>query len=278
MNASDLTKAPLWELRIRSLLDKSSAAEHRVGAYILNAPDAVLRGNIQQLAQASGASQATVVRFCRKMGYSGLKELRSAIAQERILDKGTYPITRRLNDDDTIRTMKEKVFFGCVEALNDTLRILDDGQLAQAVDYLCAAPFVEIFGVGGSASVARSALHSFRKIGLRLSISETFNYGYLQMERFNPGDVVLAISRSGETKELVEAVRIVKEKGAIIICLTNAHDSTLSRLADCRLTSICRATMMPGDETYERVAQIAIIRALYAGVAMRLGIAEKELT
>ena len=104
-----------------------------------------------------------------------------------------------------------------------------------------------------------------------MSVTSDPNAAYLRMERFNPGDVVLAISSSGETAAILEAVRIAKEKGAFVISITNVQSSTLSGLSDCRLTSLCRTRMLPGDETYERVAQIAIIHALYAGVAMRQG-------
>lgn len=251
-------------------MEKLSASECRIAEYILGSPNDVLGSNIRTLAAACDVSESTVVRFLRRAGFEGLKDFKAAMTQDRIIVQSAPNISRKLDDSDNIRALKTKVFYGCMEALNDTLSVLDDSALSWAIDALCAAPYVEVFGVGGSASVARSAQHSFRKIGLRLNFSSELNDTYLKMERFNPGDVVLAISRSGETREVVDAVRIAKEKGAAIISVTNVRQSTLSKLSDCCLSSACRTYMFPGDETYERVAQIAVIRALYAGVALRL--------
>lgn len=276
MEQVNITRAPAWELRIRGSLNKLSNSEARIAEYILNAPQAVLGSSIQQLARAGGVSEATVVRFFRRTGFSGLKEFKSAISQAQVLDRAGLPVSRNLDDSDTTHAIKTKVFCGCIEALSDTLSVLDDRELSRAIDALCHAPYVEVFGVGGSASVARSALHSFRKIGLRMNVTTELNFSYLRVERFQPGDVVLAISRSGETSEILEAVRIARQKGAGIISITNVQHSTLSDLADCRLTSICRTRMLPGDETYERLAQIAIIHALYAGTAVRLGEERRE--
>lgn len=271
MNQVNITNLPAWELQVRSVLSKLSSAESRVAEYVLAEPETVLGGNIQSIAQASGVSEATVIRFLRRAGFSGLKGFKASMTQANVLERGRLPVSRKLSDSDTTRAIKTKVFCGCMEALGDTLNVLDDEALARAIDALYTAPYVEVFGIGGSASVARSALHSFRRIGLRMSVTSDPNAAYLRMERFNPGDVVLAISSSGETAAILEAVRIAKEKGAFVISISNVQSSTLSRLSDCRLTSLCRTRMLPGDETYERVAQIAIIHALYAGVAMRQG-------
>ena len=271
MSQVNITNLPVWELRVRSALGNLSSAESRVAEYVLREPEAILSSNIQGLAQASGVSEATVIRFLRRAGFSGLKGFKAAMTQANVLEKGSLPASRKLSDSDTTRAIKTKIFCGCMEALGDTLNVLNDQALSQAIDALYSAPYVEVFGVGGSASVARSALHSFRRIGLRMSLTSDPNAAYLRMERFNPGDVVLAISSSGETPAILEAVRIAREKGATVISITNVKESTLSRLSDCCLTSMCRTHMLPGDETYERVAQIAIIHALYAGVAMRQG-------
>lgn len=268
----NITKTPMWELRVRGALKKLSSSESRVAEYVLRSPNAVFGSNIRQLAESCSVSESTVVRFLRRTGFDGLKDFKTAMTQGRVLDgEPAARVSRKLDDSDTIRAIKTKVFYGCIEALSDTMDVLDDRALSRAIEALDAAPYVEVFGLGGSASAARSALHCFRKIGLRVNATSELNFTYLRMERFNPGDVVLAISRSGETSEVVDAVRIAREKGAFIVSITNVQESTLSKLSDCCLTSMCRSHMMPGDETYERVAQIAVIRALYAGVAMRRG-------
>lgn len=275
MQRVNITEVPLWEMRIRNAMNTLSESEGRVAEYILGAPEAMLGISVQRLAQASGVSEATVVRFFRRAGFAGLKDFKNIMIQERTRNGRAPLASRRLDDSDTTRSIKKKVFWGCIDALVDTVSILDDEELARAIDVLSTAPYIEVFGIGGSASVARSALHNFRKIGLRMNIITDINFDYLRMERFSADDVVLAVSRSGETKEILDAVRIAKEKGIFVISITNARQSSLSKLSDCCLTSTSRNDMLTGDDTYEHVAQIAIIQALYAGITMRLNEAKE---
>ena len=262
---------PLWELQVRSSLNKLSASENRIADYVLNAPESVLRGSVRELAHNNGVSEATVVRFFHHIGYAGLKDFKIAISEERILERGRIPDDFALRPSDTMHDIKRKVFSGCMEALSDTLDLLDDAELEKAVDVLARASYVEIFGIGGAAPAARSALHNFRKIGIRVNYTASFNFEYMQSAHFDAGDVVIAISRSGETKDVVESVKIAKQKGAVIIGISDIGESSLAKFADYRLVATSRARMFSGDSIYERMAGIAVIHALYAGVAMRKG-------
>ena len=267
----NIAAIPLWEVQIRSALNTLSASESRIAEYVLNTPKAVLSGSVRELAQNNGVSEATVVRFFHHIGYAGLKDFKIAISEERVLDRNRIPNDFALRPSDSMHDIKRKVFFGCMEALSDTFDLLDDTELAKAVDVLARASYVEIFGIGGAAAAARSALHNFRKIGIRVNYAASFNFEYMQMAHFDAGDAVIAVSRSGETKDVVESVKIAKQKGAVIISISRAGESTLSKLADCRLVAMSRTRMISGDSTYERTAEIAVIHALYAGVLMRKG-------
>lgn len=267
----NIAAIPLWEVQVRSSLNKLSASENRIADYVLNAPESVLSGSVRELAQNNGVSEATVVRFLHHIGYAGLKDFKIAISEERVLDRGRIPDDFALRPSDTMHDIKCKVFSGCMEALGDTLDLLDDAEFEKAVDVLARASYIEIFGIGGAAAAARSALHNFRKIGIRVNYTASFNFEYMQPAHFDAGDAVIAISRSGETRDVVESVKIAKQKGAVVIAISDIGESSLSKLADCRLVATSRARMFSGDSIYERMAGIAVIHALYAGVAMRKG-------
>ena len=271
----NIAAIPLWEVQVRSSLNKLSASENRIADYVLNAPESVLSGSVRELAQNNGVSEATVVRFFHHIGYAGLKDFKIAISEERVLDRGRIPDDFALRPNDTMHDIKCKVFSGCMEALGDTLALLDDAEFEKAVEVLARASYVEIFGIGGAAAAARSALHNFRKIGIRVNYTASFNFEYMQPAHFDAGDAVIAISRSGETRDVVESVKIAKQKGAVVIAISNIGQSSLSKLADCRLVATSRARMFSGDSIYQRMAEIAVIHALYAGVAMRKGM-QKE--
>ena len=267
----NIVAIPLWEVQVRRSLNKLSASENRIADYVLNAPESVLSGSVRELAQNNGVSEATVVRFLHHIGYAGLKDFKIAISEERVLDRGRIPDDFALRPSDTMHDIKCKVFSGCMEALGDTLDLLDDAEFEKAVDVLARASYIEIFGIGGAAAAARSALHNFRKIGIRVNYTASFNFEHMQPAHFDAGDAVIAISRSGETRDVVESVKIAKQKGAVVIAISNIGESSLSKLADCRLVATSRARMFSGDSIYERMAGIAVIHALYAGVAIRKG-------
>lgn len=271
MGKVNIAAIPLWEVQVRSSLNKLSASENRIADYVLNAPESVLSGTVRKLADSNGVSEATVVRFFHHIGYAGLKDFKIAISEERVLDRGRIPDDFALRPSDTMHDIKCKVFSGCMEALGDTLDLLDDAEFEKAVDVLARASYVEIFGIGGAAAAARSALHNFRKIGIRVNYTASFNFEYMQPAHFDAGDAVIAISRSGETRDVVESVKIAKQKGAVVIAISDIGESSLSKLADCRLVATSRVRMFSGDSIYERMAGIAVIHALYAGVAMRKG-------
>ncbi len=267
----NIAAIPLWEVQVRRSLNKLSASENRIADYVLNAPESVLSGSVRELAQNNGVSEATVVRFLHHIGYAGLKDFKIAISEERVLDRGRIPDDFALRPSDTMHDIKCKVFSGCMEALGDTLALLDDAEFEKAVDVLARASYIEIFGIGGAAAAARNALHNFRKIGIRVNYPASFNFEYMQPAHFDAGDAVIAISRSGETRDVVESVKIAKQKGAVVIAISDIGESSLSKLADCRLVATSRARMFSGDSIYERMAGIAVIHALYAGVAIRKG-------
>ena len=251
-----------WELAIRAKYSTLKNSERMVADTVLQCGPQLLDYNIAQLAQESGVSEPTVVRFCHSIGYQGIKDLKIAVAEEK--NKQDRSRRARIPDDD--ENFSSHILEGCIQALRDTCSVLDKDEIRAAVEKLYAAENLDIIGVGGSAPVTVLAQHNFRKVGIRVCTFESVSASYLQAERFRPGDVVLAVSQSGETEEVVEAARLAKEKGAFIITVTDLHESSLGNLADVKLCSFCRAEVPMGDNTYSRMAQLAIVDILYAGV------------
>ena len=271
-----ITKTPSWEIRLRAEMDKLSISERKVASCIVADSQAVLGLGISDIARKSGVSDATVVRLCRTLGYKGLKELKIAIAQERQTEGGSSRPDRSVTVQDSPRDLKEKVICACMEALQDTMDMLEDDKLGEAIEAMYKAKYIDIFGIGGSAAVGRSAQHNFRKIGVRVNVCSDINQHYLLAERFGPEDVALGISLSGETEAVCDALERAGSKGATTISISGNRNSRLSRIAKISLLSACSDQMMPGDHTYERSAQIGIMDILYAGVAMKIREEQEE--
>ncbi len=271
-----ITKTPSWEIRLRAEMDKLSISERKVASCIVADSQAVLGMGISDIARRSGVSDATVVRLCRTLGYKGLKELKIAIAQERQEEGGAGRQDRSVTVQDQPADLKEKVICACMEALQDTMDVLEDDQLKAAIDAMYHAKYIDIFGIGGSAAVGRCAQHNFRKIGIRVNVCSDINQHYLLAERFGPEDVVLGISLSGETEAVCDALERAGSKGATTISISGNRNSRLAKTSKISLVSACSEQMMPGDHTYERSAQLGIVDILYAGVAMKIREEQEE--
>ncbi|MBP3701153.1 MAG: MurR/RpiR family transcriptional regulator, partial [Lachnospiraceae bacterium] len=181
-------------------MNKLSISERKVATFIVSGGNNILEMGISDIARKSGVSDATVVRLCRALGYKGLKELKIAIAQEKQEEHSHVHEDRAISTTDSPCDLKKKVMYACMEAIQDTMDVLDDKQLEAAIEAMYSAKYIDIFGIGGSAAVARCAQHNFRKIGVRVNVCSDINQHYLLAERFSPGDVALGISLSGETE------------------------------------------------------------------------------
>lgn len=266
----NVLKSAVWQVKIRSSMMSMSQSEQKVAAFFLQHGSKVLDMGISNIAIESSVSDATVVRFCRTLGYNGLKDFKMAIAQEDVKNDDVQLESRRLETGDSAQTLVEKLFTGSAEALSDTLEAFDFDAFEAAVDVLSGVKYIDAFAIGGSASVAKFAQHSFRKIGVRLNICSEALSGSLMSQGFDKNDVVLAISNSGETAPVVSSVARAKADGARIISIIGTRHSSLEKLSNICLFSAARCNPLPGDRLYKRMAQLVTLNALYSALALRM--------
>jgi RpiR family carbohydrate utilization transcriptional regulator len=265
----NVSRTPVWEIKLRSVLSSLGAAERRVADYILNNPDKIVYQSITELSEAADASEATVVRFCRRLGHKGFQGLKIAMAQDIVPE--LQAIYEEIRVDDDITSIKNKVFYGSIKAIQDTMTIADDAQLSKAIDAIAGASKFDIYGLGGSGCIAEDARHKFMKIGVRSAVYTDCNLQAMSAALLGPGDVALAISHSGSVKDVVEALQIAKQHGATTICITHLAKSPITKVAEIKLFTTACEMIFRSDAMVSRIAQLAIIDTVYVGVALKLG-------
>jgi RpiR family transcriptional regulator, carbohydrate utilization regulator len=269
MNRAEVAKTPQWEVRLRSVYGKLGETERKVADFIRSNSGALLDLSIAEIATSAGVSESSVVRFCRHLGYKGLKEFKIIFAQEK--DSPAAIVDGAVEWEDSLADVKTKVFMGSINSLRDSLNLLDDGELAQAIDVLARAKNIDIFGLGGAAPIAAYARHQFMKTGVRTNVYTDAQSLHLSLSQFTKGDVAIAISCSGETKEVVDAMRWARNQGTTIICITNFPESELARIADIRLINTGGRFFRSDINSLSRLAQWATINTLYLGLTLKLG-------
>lgn len=254
-------------LRIRGLFPKLRPSERKVASYILKSPDEVINLSVTELAKRSGVSDATVVKFTQRLGYSGYQEFKIVLARESA--PGHRPVYGELDPSDGVAAVKAKVIAMNVKALEGTLETLADEELDRAITALAKARRIHIYGVGASGFVALDAEHKFLRINRPCHAFIDNHVQSAMASLLEAGDVAIGISHSGSTKDIVAALAIARRAGATTICITNHIDSPVTEAADIKLYTAAQEPVFRSAATASRVAQAGVIDILFIGVAQR---------
>lgn len=247
-------------IRLRGLYPSLKTALQKVANVILRQPEMAVYASVNEVAAASGVSEATVMRFCRILGFKGFQDFKIALARE-MVTPSQYPMEEVKAEDDA-DTIIHKVFQASISALQDTLEVLEARAVRQAAQILLASRRILVCGVGDSGPVVDYAINRFFLIGLN-------TYGYRDPYHMmiaaavsGPQEALLAISHSGSTREVLEAAQVAKEAGARVIAVTNNSLSPLSRMADPVLVTASRETRYQQEGMASFFCQAAVMDCL----------------
>ena len=252
---------------LRAKSDDLRAAERRVAEYVLAAPDKVIYQSISEVAENAGISEPTVIRFCRALGLKGYHDLKIRLAQDLV------PEEKNIHEDvgpgDDAATLCRKVLNANALAIQDSLETLEPAQVERAVRLLARASRIEFIGFGGSAPVAMDAYHKFFRLGIPCGWQDDPHMQAMAASLMRPRCVVVAISHSGSSKDIVETLEIAKGTGAATIAIVSHRKSPVATIADVALCVHTRETGFKPEPMSSRIAHLCVIDVLAVGVALR---------
>ena len=222
---------------------------------------------VSDLAVHAQSSEITISRFCKKLGCSGLKELKLMLAAE--LSAAPQKAFHDIQAGDTGRDVAAKVFANIAEGLQDTLSLLDYDALDAAARLLLKARRIYVFGFGNSATVCMDMATRFLRLGLAIREYADSHMQVTAAALMTADDVVIAVSHSGATKELLQSVQAAKKAGARVIVITSHGQSPLAALADICLCGMGREVQYTSEAGASRLIHMAIGDVLYTRVAMQ---------
>ena len=254
--------------QIKRSLDGLSPAERRVADHVLAHPRSALGDPIAEIARASQVSQPTVIRFCRSLGCEGLSDFKLRLASGL---SATVPLTHtQVTGEDSMLELGVKVLGNTASAILQVRDQLNRDTLGRAIDLLAAAERIEFFAVGHYGVVADDAQFKFLRFGVP---SASFTDPRLQVLAANvlrPSDVVVIISSSGRTEELLAVADAARQRGAPVLAIT-ASQSPLARKADVALIVDHVEDVATQVPMVSRILHLLVIDILAVGVAMRTG-------
>ena len=231
-----------WEL-LQQRQGQLTRSGHAVADYLLQHADEAQYLSISSLARECNVAEATVFRFCRALGFDGYHEMRIALAQANAT--GTMSSQRELQPGASTETLFEHASARLFTAINGTQNALSAEAVDEAARMLREAKQVFCFGQGGSMLLANDICARFASLSTKFRTSGDSHLQLLTASLMNEADVVLFVSYSGATRDMMETLRTAKAAGAKIILLTHYEDSPGASLADVVLR--CGAQESPLD-------------------------------
>ncbi|WKL57377.1 MurR/RpiR family transcriptional regulator [Asticcacaulis sp. ZE23SCel15] len=253
-------------VRINIAYPTLAKGAQRIADYVLAQPDRIVRMSVTELSEATGASEGSVINFCRKLGLSGFQHLKLSLAQETV--QPVQFIHEDLNRDDDLPAVCRKIFHSGIQALRDTLSVIDPKSLAKAVEVFRNAKRIEIYGIGSSAPIAEDAHYRMLRIGLEAKVVIDSHIQAISASRTTPDVAVLTISHSGATHETVASTKLAKANGAKTVVITNFARSPIQAHADVVLFTMARETLFRTEAMTSRIAQLCVVDALIAALAL----------
>ncbi|WP_165462768.1 MurR/RpiR family transcriptional regulator [Atlantibacter sp.] len=214
-------------LRLRQSVSGYSPIQQKLGEFVLNDPGNVLYLTITELARESETSEASVTRLCRALGCKGYTEFKMALALD--IQRG-QPVHRGVDEIDNV--VNESV-----QALQDTARLLDRAALENAALALHQAKSVQIYGVAASAILGEYLHYKLLRFGKPAQLFSDMHRAAMNAVTLSHETLVVAISSSGSTRDLLHVVKLARKRGVPVLALCNTPRSPLASLSDIQLVA-----------------------------------------
>ncbi|OJC10174.1 transcriptional regulator HexR, partial [Yersinia ruckeri] len=254
--------------KIQNNLDLLSKSERKVAEVILASPQTAIHSSIATLAKMANVSEPTVNRFCRRLDTKGFPDFKLHLAQS--LANGTPYVNRNVEEDDSVAAYTSKIFESTMASLDMVKTHLDIAAINRAVDLLTQAKKISFFGLGASAAVAHDAMNKFFRFNIPVIYFDDVVMQRMSCMNSGEGDVVVLISHTGRTKNLVEMARLARDNDATVIAITSrdtplAAEATLPLILDVPEDTDVYMPMV------SRIAQLTLIDVLATGFTLRRG-------
>ncbi|HEY8391794.1 MAG TPA: MurR/RpiR family transcriptional regulator [Capillibacterium sp.] len=251
-------------VKTRFLLPSLTKAEKKVAVLLLEKPALVLELTLAELAKEAGSSQASVLRFCQKLGLEGFSELKLHLSKELSVKQPSLA-GEELSLDDSFVEIMEKVFLINIQTLKDTLA-LNARNCEEALNALLSASRIVFFGMGDAIIPCSFADIKFKRLGINSQVLCDPDLQLTVASLLEPNDVAIAVSHSGRSRTIVEAMRLAKERKATTISITKYEKSPLTKVSDITIFTATVDTTLGKEIIARRVAEQAILESLYLGL------------
>ena len=247
-----------------------TGAERKIADYMLMQRQECQYLSISELAEAAGVAEATVSRFCRRLGYKGYSEFKLAVAGSSSVQRPTMsPLYGVVQPEDSMGDMCQKIYAADVDAITQTLAMINPAAITAAADLLLTADRVLCMGVGGSMMLAQEVAHLFSTVRPDFFAVGDPHCQVIRCALLTERDAVICFSYSGSTRDIVNVMKLARERGAKTVLVTRFPNSPGAACADVVLECGAREGPLQMCSIAARMGQLYIIDVLFSEVCRR---------
>lgn len=255
--------------RISAEYYQLTASERKVADYVTDHQRDTQIMSISELAEACGVAEATISRFCRKLDYKGYNAFKLALANHAASRRGIPFLSGEVTPEDDIQEMCHKLYGAEVDAISQTLTMIDPDKIRQAADLLTRAGKVLCMGQGGSMIMAEEAAHIFSTAGMSFFAMSDSHTQTVYLATLTEQDAVFFFSYSGATREAVELLELAHRRRVPVVLVTHFPKSPACSYADVVLQCGAIEGPLQLGSVPARMAQLFLIDALFTEVCRR---------
>jgi DNA-binding MurR/RpiR family transcriptional regulator len=254
---------------IRVNLGSLTPGERKVAMVVLESPSEVIHMTVGELAQRADTAESTAVRLCHRLGYAGYQDLKIRLARELV---STEPAVRsEIDGSAEPHEILRTVLSFNIEALRDITSSISAEQFDLAANAIAGAHKVLLLGFGSSFLVCQEAHERLASVGVDAAAPDSPNMKLLLASRSDKTDVVVCVSHTGATKEVIRYAEVAKRAGATVIAVTSFARTPLAEVADIPLIAGGQQLDFRFDAMSARIAHLAVLDAIYISLPHKLG-------
>lgn len=253
--------------RIQENFHSFTKSEKRVAKYLLEVGQKAVYQTMKEVTENTNVGDATLVRFCQKLGYSGFSDLKIDIAKEDFTNQ---------YDEESDREFYDNIMENQVKVLNSTRQLINPDNIDAVVEAIGKARHIHIIGVGASGVTANSLQKMFLRVGIQATYSTDPHFQAQTLSLLGPKDLVISLSLSGRTKDTFDSLQIAKDNQTKIISITNFLSSPIAQLGDIVLQT-ANEEFFDGGSLAGKISQLYICEVVVRGYEIKNKIHSVEL-
>ena len=257
---------------IQTHFDDLRPSEQKVASFVLKNPQNCINSSIADLARQVNVSEPTIIRFCKAIGCLGYQEFKLKLAHGIGSDNADNSrfAEFKLDNKDSLADVSNKVFDASIREILRVKKSINHSILEKAIKSIVSARRVEFFGFGASGTVAQDAQHKFMRLKTLTFASSDPHMQLISTSTMTSQDVVIAISQSGRSRELIQSVKQARKSKAKVIGICADH-TPLAEQCDYPLSIESKEDTTVFTPLSSRIAHLAVIDLLATGVAIHRG-------